>query len=380
MYMKFYKVGLLCAIPLLVANVFASAVQITDVKATPISPWAVKIDYRVVGGNGNDPLLFASNTITHQVYSASRNAIKGDFKLTEGRHSIRWHLMEDDVKWDWCNVTFGISEATYCVIDLSAGVNATSYPVIYLSDMPSGGWKAEHKTTKLVLRLIEPGAFKMNSSYDVTLTQPFYIGVFEVTQKQYKLVTGDSPSWYKGDTRPVEDVSWNTIRGHSDSYNWPNVKTVDPNSFVGLLRSKTGLSLDLPTEAQWEYACRAGTTSSYNNGGNTEADLKTLGRYSGNQNDGRGGYSEHTTVGSYAPNAWGLYDMHGNVIEWCLDWNGDLSNSTDPLGPVSGSSRRIRNGGWDDDGYHCTSSYRTCTNPSYSSFSRGFRLACSVGL
>jgi formylglycine-generating enzyme required for sulfatase activity len=170
------------------------------------------------------------------------------------------------------------------------------------------------------------------------------------------------------------------IRGNSDSYNWPNIKTVDANSFVGLLRSKTGLSFDLPTEAQWEYACRAGTMSSYNNGGNTEADLKTLGRYSGNRNDGRGGYSEHTTVGSYAPNAWGLYDMHGNVYEWSLDWNGSLSNGTDPLGPVSGSYRVLRGGLWDGDASYCPSSRRNSNPPSINNYFNGFRLACSAGL
>ena len=269
---------------------------------------------------------------------------------------------------------------TYCVIDLSGGANATSYPVRYLSDIPSGGWKEEHKTTKLVLRLIQPGSFKMNGSYDVTLTKHYYIGVFEVTQKQYELVTGNKPSSYKGDTRPVERVYWDTIRGNSDSYNWPNVKTVDPNSFIGRLRSKTGLPLDLPTEAQWEYACRAGTTSSYNNGGNSEADLKTLGRYLHNKNDGRGGYSEHTTVGSYASNNWGLYDMHGNVSELCLDWYGSLTNGSDPIGPVSGARRVMRGGSWYMNVNHCASSYRNHSPPSYYYYDLGFRLACSAGL
>jgi formylglycine-generating enzyme required for sulfatase activity len=273
-----------------------------------------------------------------------------------------------------------VNNNLYYVIDLSGGTSAASYPITTLSAPPGGVWSDEYKTTKLVLRRIEAGSFRMKGSYDVTLTQPFYIGVFEVTQKQYELVTGNNPSYYKGDTRPVEYVSWNTIRGNSDSYNWPNVKTVDPNSFVGLLRLKTGLPFDLPTEAQWEYACRAGTTSSYNNGGNTEADLKTLGRYSGNQNDGRGGYSQHTKVGSYAPNAWGLYDMHGNVNEWCLDWYGSLSNGTDSLGPVSGSDRVLRGRSWLNYASYCSSSIRGSYYPSFNDIFNGFRLACSVGL
>ena len=152
---------------------------------------------------------------------------------------------------------------------------------------------------------------------------------------------------------------------------------------MGKLRAKTELELDLPTEAQWEYACRAGTTSKYNNGGNSEADLKTLGRYSGNRNDGRGGYSEYTTkVGSYSSNVWGLYDMHGNVWEWCLDWYGDLSASTDPVGPTSGSGRVLRGGCWDSFADRCTSSDRLSSRSSdeRNDISHGFRVACPIGL
>jgi hypothetical protein len=114
----------------------------------------------------------------------------------------------------------------------------------YLDDVPVGGWTDEHKTTKLVLRLIEPGSFKMGGSCDVTLTKPYYMGVFEVTQRQYELVTGNKPSKRSGNTLPVEQVSWNMIRGDSATHNWPTVKTVDSNSFVGRLQARTGLNLD----------------------------------------------------------------------------------------------------------------------------------------
>ena len=264
----------------------------------------------------------------------------------------------------------------YCVIDLSGGASASSYPVSYVSSVPSGGFNTdEYKTTKLVLRLIEPGTFMMGGSYQVTLTKPFYCGVFEVTQKQYELVTGSNPSSYKGDMRPVEQVSWNTIRGNSSTYNWPGSENVDSNTFVGRLQARTGLNFDLPTEAQWEYACRAGTTSKYNNGGDTENDLKLLGRYSGNKSDGKGGYSQHTKVGSYLPNAWGLYDMSGNAWEWCLDWDGSLTSGvTDPSGSSSGSYRAGRGGSWDYDAYFCTSSLRSISNPSSEGSNGGFRL------
>ena len=277
----------------------------------------------------------------------------------------------------WTEVISQNSSQTYCVIDLSAGANASSYAVSYLDDVPAGGWTDEHKTTKLVLRRIEPGSFMMCGQYNVMLTKPFYIGVFEMTQKQYELVTGAKPSTYKGDNRPVTSVSWDKIRGNSSTNNWPSIKTVDAASFMGKLRTRTGLDFDLPTEAQWEYACRAGTTSDFNNGGSSENDLKQLGRYSGNTSDGKGGYSQHTTVGLYQPNAWGIYDMHGNVAEWCLDiCHDDFDNNvTDPVGPYTGSGRVVRSGHFGYSFEQCTSSTRWgdySRNPHYDF---GFRLA-----
>ena len=294
----------------------------------------------------------------------------------------------------------GVSDALYCVVDLSAGPNAEKYPVSYLNAEPKGGWTEEYKTCKLVLRRIEPGSFKMGGRYDVTLTKSFYIGVFEVTQKQYKLVTGDNPSEFKGEIRPVEKVSYDMIRGNDAGAKWPASSAVDSDSFMGKLRTRTGLdSFDLPTEAQWEYACRAGTTSKYNNGGDSDDDLKKLGRFVLNQKlrghkepdanfaqhepDGKGGCLEgHTVVGSYMPNAWGLYDMHGNVWERCLDWRGDLSGgATDPVGSSSGAYRVLRGGSWYNYAHYCTSSSREVKNPS-NGYSRrdGFRIAISSDL
>ena len=253
------------------------------------------------------------------------------------------------------------SGSLYCVIDLSAGASASSYPVTYMDTPPSGGFNTdEYKTTKLVLRRIDPGSFKMCGSYDATLTKAFYCGIFEVTQKQYSLVMGANPSYYTGDKRPVERVSYDTIRGSSSGANWPSSSAVDSSSFMGKLRARTGINgFDLPTEAQWEYACRAGTTSDYNNGGSSASDLRLIGRYDGNTSDGKGGYSQSTIVGSYYPNAWGLYDMHGNVWEWCLDWYDDLSSGgADPKGASSGYHRVERGGAWIDDMIYCTSSSR----------------------
>lgn len=342
------------------------ATQITDLKVTPISPFGkVIVKFNVEGDavpSENPWWLTCTEVDSGKAYSTTQVAT-----VTDGHHRLEWDMAADGIRLDNKAVTFKVEyQPTYLVIDLSGGTSATNYPVTTLAAPPEGGWTDEYKTTKLVLRVIESGSFKMNGSYDVSISKTFYMGVFEVTQKQYQLVTGTNPSFYKGDARPVEYVSWNTIRG---SNNWPTDKTVSSTSFMGKLRAKTGLELDLPTEAQWEYACRADTTSNYNNGGNSEADLKTLGRYSGNRNDGCGGYSQHTKVGAYLPNAWGLYDMHGNVWEWCLDW-------------FSSPIRVYRGGCWDISADYCTSSTRNAYSyyPSNGYSNVGFRLACPAGL
>ena len=239
---------------------------------------------------------------------------------------------------------------SYLVIDLSGGPNAASYPVSNLTDIPSGGWTDEYKTTKLVLRRIDPGTFTMGSpdgevgrqsgetQHEVTLTHSYYIGVFELTQRQWELVMGTRPSAFSNTvcyaTRPVEKVSYNQIRGADLGKWWPQMNAVDEASVMGKLRAKTGRLFDLPTEAQWEYACRAGTATALNSGKNlsqstgVDANMAEVGRFyynSGaynNSYDYNGSTDETGTakVGSYMPNAWGLYDMHGNVGEFCLDW------------------------------------------------------------
>ena len=267
----------------------------------------------------------------------------------------------------------------YIVVDLTSGAMAETYPVSLLDTPPDGGFNAdEYKTTKLVLRRIDPGTFMMCRQYETTLTRPYYMGVFQVTQRQYELVMGNNPSQYTGDMRPVERVSYNTIRGANLGAQWPSSSGVDANSFMGKLQSRTGIGFDLPTEAQWEYACRAGTTSDYNNGGNTANNLNTLGRYYSNRYDGKGGFSQHTTVGSYLPNAWNLYDMHGNVLEWCLDWFDSLpSGEENPQGPLSGTKRLRRSGGWQNDASVSTSSHRDgYASPNVDNDSNtGFRLS-----
>ena len=295
---------------------------------------------------------------------------------------------------------------SYLVIDLSGGPNAASYPVSNLTDIPSGGWTDEYKTTKLVLRRIDPGTFTMGSpeneagrqsseaQHEVTLTHSYYIGVFELTQRQWELVMGNRPSAFSNTvcyaTRPVERVSYNQIRGANLGKYWPQMNAVDEASFMGKLRAKTGRLFDLPTEAQWEYACRAGTTTALNSGKNlsapsgVDANMAEVGRYyynSGSYNnsyDYNGSTDETGTakVGSYMPNTWGLYDMHGNVGELCLDWyQANIATGvTDPVGPETGTQRSVRCGAWDNYSGLCRSGARVFSHlPNGTSHGRGLR-------
>ena len=299
----------------------------------------------------------------------------------------------------------GEGDALYVVVDLSGGPDAASYPVRYSAIGPDLN-DDTCRTTELWLRKISAGTFIMGSpedemgrygdetEHEVTLTQDYYIGVFECTQRQWELVMGTKPSYFNNAdyyaTRPVEQVSYDMIRGMSATAGagWPAYgRAVDATSFMGKLREKTGLTFDLPTGAQWEYACRAGTTTAFNSGKNLtaryeDAAMDEVGRYM--YNGGLVSLQNCTTdngtakVGSYLPNAWGLYDMHGNVWEWCLDWykSYEAIAVSDPLGPTSGSFRVLRGGEWDGFAAYCRSAYQGANSPSSNGSAFGFRVLC----
>jgi serine/threonine-protein kinase len=201
------------------------------------------------------------------------------------------------------------------------------------------------------LVLIPPGEFRMGEGQDahkVRITKPFYLGKYEVTQEEWEAVIGqaNNPSEFKGPKNPVENVSWD-----------------DCQIFLKRLNGKYGAaegSCSLPTEAQWEYACRAGSTGGWCFG-DSEAQLADYGWFDKN--------SEKKThpVGQKKPNAWGLYDVHGNVWEWCADWHGQdyykASPLSDPVGPSLGSLRMNRGGGWTDGAVHCRSADRVFLEP-----------------
>ncbi len=299
----------------------------------------------------------------------------------------------------------------YLVIDLAEGPEAKSYPISYLNAAPADGWTDEYKTTKLVLRRIPAGTFTMGSpanelerdanevQHQVTLTKDFYLGVFEVTQKQWERVMGRWPSHFTNsvcrDTRPVEQVSYLQIRERGEAnkplaLSWPQTAEVGPDSFMGKLRARTKLAtLDLPTEAQWEYACRAGRATALNSGQDLTGkepcpNLSAVGRYweNGGQDHSPGCQLKAGTaaVGSYQPNKWGLYDLHGNVWEWCLDAPGKYPGAVkDPVGPEPeespGTIRVQRGGSWYDGAGFCRAATRYSLMPLAGSNSSGLRLA-----
>ena len=206
----------------------------------------------------------------------------------------------------------------------------------------------------------------------VTITKPFYMGVCEVTQEQYEQVIGKNPSIFKGAKNPVECVSWD-----------------EAVEFCKKLSAKTGKTVSLPTETQWEYACRAGTKTRFGFGDKDE-DLHKYGNYCDKSNtdgldwrdkDHNDGFDKTAPVGSLKPNDWGLYGMHGNVWEWCSDWADSYANAKnqDPMGPDSGSGRVLRGGGWYGHPSRCRSALRLGSYPDLRIDDLGFRVVVVAG-
>ena len=280
------------------------------------------------GRTWGEPLLQVTGDVNKQVQA--------------GSHRIVWDVLSAREKLAGANICFKV--------EVNSGrftVNGVSFEMVR----------------------VEGGTFRMGATseqeaddwdrekpvHSVTLSG-YYIGKTEVTQALWKAVMGINPSRFKGDYLPVENVSWD-----------------DCQEFIRKLNSMTGQNFRLPTEAEWEFACR---------GGNNSRGYK----YSGSNNlgsvawyDGNSGNKTHP-VGTKAPNELGIYDMSGNVWEWCADWYGDYSSGaqTNPTGPYGGSNRVYRGGSWNYDVGRCRSSNRDFYYPWIRDIILGLRLALSL--
>jgi len=312
----------------------------------------------------------------------------------------------------------------YMVVDVSDAAQPNTQKYYPAADfLPGGVSNSLYKTTTLLMRKImaKDVTWTMGSTtletkrtatreatHQVTLGNNYYVGVFPVTQAQWDLIQPSrlAPSYFNNAAdramRPVEQVCYNEIRNSaSDSanttYDWP--ANPNPNSFLGKLRTKTGLDFDLPSEAQWEFAARAGNgDTKWGDGSgilNTDKDanLDLLGRYERNGGKVQDGSSYANPaqscratngtaiVGSYAPNTLGLYDTTGNVWEWCLDWYADdITALNGAVNTTSGSYRVSRGGSWGGAAGSCRPANRRTETPTSRGSNVGFRVTCTAGL
>ena len=214
----------------------------------------------------------------------------------------------------------------------------------------------------------EPERWEDETLHEVTLPQGFYLGIHAVTQAQWQAVMGDNPSRFKGrkrqdKNRPVENVSWE-----------------DCQAFCTKLSESDGKRYVLPSEAEWEYACRAGTTTPFHFGETLTTDQAN---YNGNYPYNKGAQGEYrkrtTSVGSFPPNAWGLFDMHGNVWEWCQDvyrpYGESNTKNTLEAGNIDETARVLRGGSWFGNARNCRAAIRNRYAPGYRYIGNGFRVA-----
>ena len=377
-------------------------VEVTDVKARQRYPWngLVDIDF-TLDSIPTEPYQMQvevydnvgkTNLPVKSVYTPNVSFENNPCMVRTDTRRIVWDAAKDLPNGFKCtNVLVTCKDERlvndskrYMIVDLTTD----PFDVSYTNCPPSGGWKEEHRKTKLVLRRVEPQTFRMGSSlleaghadnedlHTVTLTKPYYIAIYELTEKQFSLIYGGD---YDSD-KPIE-CDYLTVRGcdtvytestgsreeiktgseqqytvakivFSDlvvpsAYCWPNSSDVDPDSLMGKLRARTGgLKFDLPTEAQWECANRAGSAMELNIG--VTNSTKNSSMISGSEIvlD-----NQIKHVGNYLPNAIGLYDMNGNVSEWCRDiYNANLGfdDCVDPVGgefEIAGKNQSVISAG-----------------------------------
>ena len=400
-------------------------VSVDNIKCTQRYPWngLVDIEYTVACDDPNaeiyvNPVGFNGDTgltvfPTHFTGDGATNTVKA------GRHTMVWDAKADMGAFSSKNFQIkmyaGKELSRYIVIDISGGTNATNYAIRRSVEGPNLD-DDTCRTSEIWMRLVPPGTFMMGSPtnelgrsdnedlHKVTITKPFYIGVFEVTQRQWELVMGNRPSYFTASNDayqllPVEQIDCYALR-ITDTPSVAKQNVVSPNTFLGRLRTKTNMfGFDLPSEAQWEFACRAGTQTALNSGENLMgttgcSNLGRLCRYSANG-------STTQKVGTFLPNKIGLYDMHGNVKEWCMDGyhkSLGLNDRVDTVGVWTNTlsygchyNSVARGGSYDSSAMDCRSAKRDswafyedrntyAGSSRYKSNSVGFRLCGTANL
>ena len=372
-----------------------AAITITDVTARQRWPWnsLVDVDFTISGATpgeayaidltatagGGAATFCAKSFATEPIAANGQNRVVWDF----GADYPNCH--EEDFSITVTATPFSSAKPLYLVVDLSNGENATSYPVRYTTQAPvhTAGQNDPCKTTELWLKRVKAGTFTAGGgthdtwykSHTCTLTQDFYLGVFELTQAQVSLIKSGNfkitnTTFYKRNyslftnetyaaTRPVDSFRLDEVRG-SDYSSWPSTKTITGDCVCKRLQDRTGLAFDLPTEWQWEYACRAGTTdeqypnAEYRCNANSQPPTEYE-WYSEQQMWGEDYGTSY--VDRYAPNPWGFYGMLGNVREWCINtYQSGItagSNWTDPTGSGNNAQRILRGGHWGQETPYC---------------------------
>ena len=404
---KFFLPALLIAL----VSFEAAADVVSGVTCRQRWPWNGKVDIDYTLNSSSDGAVFSVQFFGRigngEPFALSTVEGDGQYGLIIGSGSKRltWdstadlgHTVDSSAAKVAVYAQDVTGNATYLVFDL------TSNTVGYSTTAPSAAEGAVTKLTQVWFRRVEPGTFVMGSSssepyhseyaaseveHTVRITKPFYMGVFEFTQKQFETIAGYNPveMWaYIGDTKPVENVSYDDLRGENVGATWPQYTDhrVDTNSFFGVFRARFGnqFIFDLPTDAQWEMACRDKGDGTYwgsgvwNDGSaikgtNPDSNLDKLANY-----DGDSSPVPHE-VGTKTPNRIGLYDMHGNVDEVCLDiWSQDISSYTvDPVGPFPRENlyRVVRSGDCSTDAKECRAAHRSFLFPNNRLSEDGFR-------
>ena len=403
----------------------ANAVTVSSVTARQRWPWSAMMDIDFTLADTSAPtsnyLVQVTATYANGTESVVAKTFVNEPVFSNGTHRLVWNLGKDlpNVKATDFIVTvtatpYAESTGAYLVFDLSGGSNAKSYPHWYTSTPPEvlPNTAQACKTTEMWFRRVPAGTITQGNgtsgtanslpAHNVTISSDYYVAIFETTQQQWYQIFGEwKGSWNNEEwraARPVEQINSTNgmpnngaIRGNWANYNAQTSTNVTWNSFVGYLRSRTGFGrIDLPTEAQWEHACRAGTTGArYSD--KPVAELARCGATDSNKSlapYANGSTNGTAVVGSYDPNPWGLYDMYGNVLEICLDrWEATPSDmtpysGTDPVGSVTAANDnyRVCRGGYyfasAASGYF-TSYYRRSFN--YDSAWLGFRLVINLG-